>query len=192
MLKRKRFCLFFSQCFFPQNLVANIKTPFFLLNAAYDAWQVISVPNIVKLFHSYSWDNPLNSWFFRSSIPQFQESLVPTSADPHGEWKACKFDRSNCNSTQIQFLQGSSSFIFFLSFHVPCNIYNVGIHNDLLLFFLLYETDFRMQMLDDIKPLTRSDQNGLFINSCFAHCQTEKQDTWYANDSPLLGNKVCH
>ncbi len=112
-----------TSCFFPQNLVANIKTPFFLLNAAYDAWQ-------------------------------FQESLVPASVDPHGEWKACKFDRSNCNSTQIQFLQ-----------------------------------DFRMQMLDDIKPLTRSDQNGLFINSCFAHCQTEKQDTWYANDSPLLKNK---
>jgi hypothetical protein len=28
------------QCFFPQNLIANIKTPLFLLNAAYDAWQV--------------------------------------------------------------------------------------------------------------------------------------------------------
>lgn len=29
-----------SQCFFPQNLIANVKTPLFLLNAAYDAWQV--------------------------------------------------------------------------------------------------------------------------------------------------------
>lgn len=28
------------QCFFPQNLIANVKTPLFLLNAAYDAWQV--------------------------------------------------------------------------------------------------------------------------------------------------------
>lgn len=35
-----------------------------------------------------------------------------------------------------------------------------------------------------------SKQNGLFINSCFAHCQTERQDTWFADDSPVVGNKV--
>ncbi|CAI9101399.1 OLC1v1038712C1 [Oldenlandia corymbosa var. corymbosa] len=29
-----------TSCFFPQNLIANIRTPLFLLNAAYDAWQV--------------------------------------------------------------------------------------------------------------------------------------------------------
>ncbi|KAL8089163.1 hypothetical protein AgCh_038801 [Apium graveolens] len=29
-----------TSCFFPQNLIANVKTPLFLLNAAYDAWQV--------------------------------------------------------------------------------------------------------------------------------------------------------
>ncbi|PRQ22217.1 putative pectinacetylesterase/NOTUM [Rosa chinensis] len=29
-------------CIVPQNLVANVKTPMFLINAAYDAWQVIS------------------------------------------------------------------------------------------------------------------------------------------------------
>ncbi|KAG6389127.1 hypothetical protein SASPL_150586 [Salvia splendens] len=28
------------QCFFPQNLIAGIKTPLFILNAAYDSWQV--------------------------------------------------------------------------------------------------------------------------------------------------------
>ena len=70
--------------------------------------------------------------------------------------------------------------------------YNVRIHNDLLLFFLLYETDFRMEMLDDVKGFARDDQNGLFINSCFAHCQTELQDTWFADDSPFLGKRVCH
>ncbi|PON88799.1 Pectinacetylesterase/NOTUM [Trema orientale] len=32
-----------TSCFFPQNLVANVKTPLFLLNAAYDAWQAIAV-----------------------------------------------------------------------------------------------------------------------------------------------------
>ncbi|KAE8660239.1 Pectin acetylesterase 6 [Hibiscus syriacus] len=29
-----------TSCLFPQNLVSNIKTPMFLLNATYDAWQV--------------------------------------------------------------------------------------------------------------------------------------------------------
>ncbi|KAG5548868.1 hypothetical protein RHGRI_014282 [Rhododendron griersonianum] len=29
-----------TSCFFPENLIANIKTPLFILNAAYDSWQV--------------------------------------------------------------------------------------------------------------------------------------------------------
>ncbi|PIA37850.1 hypothetical protein AQUCO_02900002v1 [Aquilegia coerulea] len=29
-----------TSCFFPQNLIASVKTPLFLLNAAYDAWQL--------------------------------------------------------------------------------------------------------------------------------------------------------
>jgi hypothetical protein len=28
------------QCFFPQNVIDGVNTPIFLLNAAYDAWQV--------------------------------------------------------------------------------------------------------------------------------------------------------
>lgn len=28
------------QCFFPQNIIAGIRTPLFLVNAAYDSWQV--------------------------------------------------------------------------------------------------------------------------------------------------------
>ncbi|MBA0743711.1 hypothetical protein Gogos_006370 [Gossypium gossypioides] len=111
------------QCFFPQNLVSNVKTPMFLLNAAYDAWQV-------------------------------DQSLIPSLADPHGLWRACKTDRSHCNSSQIQFFQ-----------------------------------DFRNQMLDAVKIFSESNQNGLFINSCFAHCQSERKDTWYENDFPRIGNK---
>ncbi|MBA0686067.1 hypothetical protein Goari_013688 [Gossypium aridum] len=112
------------QCFFPQNLIANIQTSLFLINAAYDAWQV-------------------------------QESLIPSSADPHGFWRDCKMDHSHCNSSQMLFLQ-----------------------------------DFRNQMLSAINGFSMSNQNGLFINSCFAHCQSERQDTWYANDSPRIGNKA--
>lgn len=112
-----------TSCFFPQNLVANIKTPMFLLNAAYDAWQV-------------------------------QASLAPPTADPYGYWSDCKSDHARCNSSQIQFFQ-----------------------------------DFRIQMLDAVKVFSKSNENGLFINSCFAHCQSERQDTWYADDSPRIENK---
>ncbi|XP_048336789.1 pectin acetylesterase 3 isoform X1 [Ziziphus jujuba] len=113
-----------TSCFFPQNLVANIKTPLFLLNAAYDAWQL-------------------------------QASLAPPSADPHGSWNECKSNHAHCNTSQIQFLQ-----------------------------------DFRNQMVNAVRDFSMSSQNGLFINSCFAHCQSERQDTWFANDSPRLGNKA--
>lgn len=57
-------------------------------------------------------------------------------------------------------------------------------------FALSYEADFRNQMLNAIKDFSASSQNGLFINSCFAHCQSETQDTWFANDSPVIGNKA--
>lgn len=51
-------------------------------------------------------------------------------------------------------------------------------------------TDFRNDMLNAIKGFGASTQSGLFINSCFAHCQSERQDTWFADDSPLIDNKV--
>ncbi|KAL5194434.1 Pectin acetylesterase 10 [Glycine soja] len=113
-----------TSCFFPQNLIAGIRTPLFILNTAYDSWQV-------------------------------QTSLAPSSADPHGFWHDCRLNHAKCTSSQIQYLQG-----------------------------------FRNQMLNAIKGFSRSPQNGLFINSCFAHCQSERQDTWFADNSPVIGNKA--
>ncbi|KAH0461700.1 hypothetical protein IEQ34_009275 [Dendrobium chrysotoxum] len=112
-----------TSCFFPENLVANIKTPLFLLNAAYDVWQL-------------------------------HESLAPVTADPKGYWKSCKSNHATCNASQIQFLQ-----------------------------------DFRNEMINSIEGFTLSEQNGWFINSCFAHCQTERQDTWFGSDSPAIANE---
>ncbi|KAK7269526.1 hypothetical protein RIF29_22257 [Crotalaria pallida] len=111
-----------TSCFFPQNMVEHVETPLFLLNAAYDSWQV-------------------------------QASLAPPSADPLGYWNDCKLNHANCSSSQLQFLQ-----------------------------------DFRNQLLDDVKDFSSSSQTGLFINSCFSHCQSERQGTWFADDSPLIGN----
>lgn len=113
-----------TSCFFPQNIIGQVKTPLFILNAAYDSWQI-------------------------------QSSLAPASADPHGYWHDCRLNHAKCSASQIRFLQG-----------------------------------FRNQVLNAVRGFSRSKQNGLFINSCFAHCQTERQDTWFADDSPVVGNKA--
>ncbi|XP_062208419.1 pectin acetylesterase 3-like isoform X2 [Phragmites australis] len=114
-----------TSCFFPQNVIDGIKTPIFLLNAAYDAWQI-------------------------------EESLAPNRADPSGAWQACKFNRSACNASQMKFLQ-----------------------------------DFRDQMVAAVQGFSHSKANGLFINSCFAHCQSELPATWNnaAGGSPAIQNK---
>uniref|UniRef100_A0A0E0JHT5 Pectin acetylesterase n=1 Tax=Oryza punctata TaxID=4537 RepID=A0A0E0JHT5_ORYPU len=111
-----------TSCFFPQSIMDGIKTPIFLLNAAYDVWQI-------------------------------EQSLAPSAADPSGAWRACKFNRSACNASQIQFLQG-----------------------------------FRDQMVAAVRVFSESRSNGLFINSCFAHCQSELTATWNGG-SPALQNK---
>ncbi|KAL6186183.1 hypothetical protein ACLB2K_042304 [Fragaria x ananassa] len=110
-------------CFFPQHVIASIKTPLFLVNAAYDTWQI-------------------------------QASLAPPTADPSGRWNECKKNHARCTSRQINFFQS-----------------------------------FRNQMLKAVSGFSRAGKNGLFINSCFSHCQTERQDTWFAQDSPHIGNK---
>ncbi|KAM1749350.1 hypothetical protein ACFX12_010233 [Malus domestica] len=112
-----------TSCFFPENLIANITTPLFILNAAYDSWQIYN-------------------------------SLAPPSADPRGEWNSCRLNLASCSASQMQILQG-----------------------------------FRNQMLNAVKQFSVSNQTGMFINSCFAHCQTG-QSAWSAHDSPAVGNKT--
>ncbi|CAH2046797.1 unnamed protein product, partial [Thlaspi arvense] len=113
-----------TSCFFPQNLINQIKTPLFILNAAYDSWQI-------------------------------QESLAPKSADPSGRWNDCRLNYAKCNASQIQFLQG-----------------------------------FRTRMVNLVKSFANTSKNGVFLNSCFAHCQTERYDTWYSKNSPAVKNKL--
>ncbi|KAG6422573.1 hypothetical protein SASPL_119150 [Salvia splendens] len=112
-------------CFFPQYVLPYIKTPYFILNTAYDVYQ-------------------------------FHHILVPTAADPNGHWYHCKLSPKACNEVQIATLQG-----------------------------------FRRYMLETLQPFyTNSTSGGMFINSCFAHCQSESQDTWLAPDSPRVDNKT--
>lgn len=108
-------CLFFFlQCFFPQNLIANIRTPMFILNAAYDAWQVSNSGSDLCSSAIF-----LRSFiFFIFVIPglfvftriQVQESVAPKRADPRGTWTNCRKSMRLCSPSQIQHLQGGSNF----------------------------------------------------------------------------------
>lgn len=44
-------------------------------------------------------------------------------------------------------------------------------------------------MVAAVRVFSESRSNGLFINSCFAHCQSELTATWNGG-SPALQNKV--
>ncbi|KAH1230695.1 Pectin acetylesterase 9 [Glycine max] len=50
---------------------------------------------------------------------------------------------------------------------------------------------FRLDMLGALRPFyMNSRRGGMFINSCFAHCQSELQETWFGDDSPRINNKT--
>ncbi|XP_065005825.1 pectin acetylesterase 8-like isoform X2 [Musa acuminata AAA Group] len=109
-----------GMCFFPQYMAQEIESPLFILNAAYDSWQIKNI-------------------------------LVPTVADRHGSWHNCKLDIKLCSSAQLQIMQ-----------------------------------EFRLEFLNAVNGLGTPSSRGLFINSCYAHCQSEMQETWFLPNSPML------
>ncbi|KAI3901249.1 hypothetical protein MKW92_040969 [Papaver armeniacum] len=49
---------------------------------------------------------------------------------------------------------------------------------------------YRNSMLEQLKQFQRSRNVGMFINSCFSHCQTWMTNTWHSEDSPRINNKT--
>ncbi|KAM3369832.1 hypothetical protein ACQJBY_017602 [Aegilops geniculata] len=107
-------------CFFPQHVLPTMKTPLFILNAAYDSWQIRNI-------------------------------LVPSAADKKKEWAKCKADIKGCSSSQLVTLQ-----------------------------------HFRDEFLAALPKPEQSPKIGMFIDSCFAHCQSGAQDSWNADGSPSI------
>ncbi|KAA0040176.1 pectin acetylesterase 8-like isoform X1 [Cucumis melo var. makuwa] len=134
-----------EMCFFPQNVVQLIQTPIFLVNAAYDSWQIKNI-------------------------------LAPGVADPHGTWHECKLDIKNCSPIQLRIMQGKRFKL--------CSLHTVG--KCCILIFSCFDLDFRVQFLSALTGVGSSLSRGLFIDSCYAHCQTEMQETWLRSDSPML------
>ncbi|KAK9671352.1 hypothetical protein RND81_12G024100 [Saponaria officinalis] len=110
-------------CFFPQKIVRSIKTPIFLVNPAYDFWQIRNV-------------------------------LVPAKSSLVGDWRNCTLSIQKCTPRQMDVLQG-----------------------------------FRKSLLNQLHEFEKNEERGMFVNSCFAHCQTW-METWHGLNSPKLQNKT--
>ncbi|XP_064989192.1 pectin acetylesterase 9-like isoform X11 [Musa acuminata AAA Group] len=126
---------FFSSLVSLQHALSYIRTPYFILNSAYDVYQ-------------------------------FHHIFVPPSADPRGRWYRCKLNPMACSPIQIAILQVT---------HQYCNRLVSG---------------FRNEMLKALESFEGSQNGGMFINSCFTHCQSELQEAWFGPNSPRLHNKT--
>eukprot|EP00253_Pinus_taeda_P025545 PITA_25545 len=114
-----------SLCFFPQYLLQSIKTPLFVVNTAYDSWQMRSI-------------------------------LAPIGADPGNRWQNCRMNITHCAPWQLNIMQ-----------------------------------EFRDNMINALATVNGEQTGGLFINSCFAHCQTTLQVLWHSpNTSPELHSRT--
>ncbi|GLT68126.1 hypothetical protein SLA2020_403840 [Shorea laevis] len=112
------------KCLFPREIIKNIKTPVFLVNPAYDFWQI-------------------------------QNILIPDASDPYHSWQNCRLSIHKCNPSQIATLQG-----------------------------------FRNSLLEALSEFQKNKEGGMFINSCFVHCQTGLAHTWHSPKSPRINNKT--
>lgn len=79
--------------------------------------------------------------------------------------------------------------LFILSNRPGLDTFTIPVYNSNTAFEMC-NTGFRTHMVNLISGFTKPSKNGVFINSCFTHCQTENQDTWYSKNSPAVKNKV--
>ncbi|XWS59808.1 hypothetical protein CRYUN_Cryun08bG0153600 [Craigia yunnanensis] len=113
-----------TPCVLSIMMLSNFRTPLFIVNPAYDFWQI-------------------------------QHILVPDASDPHSYWRKCRLNIQKCNSSQIETLQG-----------------------------------FRGSPLKALSEFQKTEEGGMFINSCFIHCQTWMVETWHSPNSPRINNKT--
>uniref|UniRef100_A0A8R7U2C6 Pectin acetylesterase n=1 Tax=Triticum urartu TaxID=4572 RepID=A0A8R7U2C6_TRIUA len=86
---------------------------------------------------------------------QIRNVLVPDSSAPDKSWLSCKENIRNCNSTQVEVLDG-----------------------------------LRNKMVNDLKVVEDKEDWGMFIDSCFTHCQSLSGVSWHSPTSPRLENKT--
>lgn len=57
---------------------------------------------------------------------------------------------------------------------------------------MMIDADFRTQFLSALNRagVINSPSKGMFIDSCYAHCQVGKQIQWSSDSSPVVSNMV--
>ncbi|KAG2715895.1 hypothetical protein I3760_03G100100 [Carya illinoinensis] len=111
--------------------------------------------------------------FYKNLVSlQFHHILVPPSSDLHGHWNHCKLNPVACDENQIETLQ-----VFLLTYllNPSACVPHLSFRRDIILTLRVF--------------FKYSRRGGMFINSCFAHCQSESQDTWFGDDSSRIQNK---
>lgn len=51
-------------------------------------------------------------------------------------------------------------------------------------------TDFRSEFLGAVSAIGNSSSKGMFINTCYTHCQSEDQSAWFGKPTSKLYDKV--
>jgi hypothetical protein len=158
----------------------------FILNSGYDSKQVTfsiiflllyPLPNIKKYYY-----------FTYDYSPQIRLNLAPNTSGPDNAWLSCRDNIRNCNSTQIEFLDGG------LSFRISPFLFSLVLVP--LLFSEILNTccsssiEFRNTTVNELKVVYDKKGWGMFIDSCFTHCQTIYGISWNSPVSPRLGNKA--
>ncbi|KAH9672261.1 Pectin acetylesterase 5 [Citrus sinensis] len=115
---------FIFLCLFPREFIKNIRTPVFIVNPAYDFWQIRNI-------------------------------LVPDVSDPQGYWQTCRLNIHSCNPNQLEILKG-----------------------------------FRNSLLNALSEFQQKNEAGMFVNSCYIHCQTWMAETWHSPSSPRINSKT--
>lgn len=59
---------------------------------------------------------------------------------------------------------------------------------DLLTYYI--HTDFRNSLLRALGEFQNIKEGGMFINSCFIHCQTWAAEIWHSAKSPRINDRV--
>ncbi|KAL6549750.1 hypothetical protein OROMI_020238 [Orobanche minor] len=185
-------------CFFPENLVGDIQTPLFLLNSAFDRYQ-ISVNLRPYPANEPGWPSCTNDtktctpaqlrtmkecffpenlvgdiqtplFLLNSAFDRYQISvnLRPYPANEPG-WPSCTNDTKTCTPAQLRTMKD----------HDVC----MGCG---------FNCDFRNTFLETLNDVGDSPSNsrGMFINSCYLHDYISSSQRWNSDGSPRLDNKT--
>ncbi|KAE8727770.1 Pectin acetylesterase 8 [Hibiscus syriacus] len=105
---------------------------------------------------------------------QYIQTLFDQLVATHGSAK---------NETWSSYMTHDTS-LCSMTWHVLCH--HFGYRGAFHVITLDGVSDVMLQFLSAVVGLGRSISRGMFIDSCFAHCQTEMQQLWFMPGSPLL------